>query len=125
MKGIRRVYYRAATERRAKAELRSALTKLENNCLPPRRAATGTDDFQRAMLNMTFWPSADVLIAMDSSVETLAMLEREKVPKPLWKAFKLVNQRWPGYSTSTGKRSGAPKAASQRQDFTLKKRDIS
>ena len=25
------------------------------------------------------------------------MLEREKVPKPLWKAFKLVNQRWQGY----------------------------
>jgi len=49
------------------------------------------------MMQMTFWPAADLLAALDSSIKRLAMLDREKVPKPLWKAFQLVNKRWPGF----------------------------
>jgi hypothetical protein len=97
MKGIYRLYYRAAVEKRAKRQLRDALSMLENRCLPPRPASAGTDDLQRAMMQMTWWPSRDVLAGLDSSVRELAMLDREKTPKPLWKAFGLVNQRWPGF----------------------------
>jgi len=97
MKGIHRVYYRAAVEKRAKQQLRDALSRLERQCLPPQQVSAGTDDLHRAMMQMTWWPSRDVLAGLDSSVRELAMLDREKTPKPLWKAFKLVNQRWPGF----------------------------
>jgi hypothetical protein len=92
-----RVYYRAAFERRAKQQLKDTLSTLENKCLPSRRASTGAGSLHSVMRQMTWWPSADVLGALDSGVGTLAMLERKKLPRPLWKAFKLVNQRWPGY----------------------------
>jgi hypothetical protein len=97
MKGMVRVYYRAAVERSAKQQLQNVLSMLVNRCMPPRQAPAGTDDLHRAMMQMTFWPSADVLGALDLSVKRLAMLHREKVPKPLWKAFELVNRRWPGF----------------------------
>src|SRR6266480_3945684 len=97
MKGIRRVYYRAAFEKRAKAELGDTLRTLKTKCTPPRQAPTGTDDLHRAILGMTLWPSEDALVRLNSSVRTLSLFDREKVPKPMWRAFELVNQRWPGF----------------------------
>src|SRR5260370_31883824 len=96
MKGMRRVYYRAAFERLAKQDLHYALSMLVNQCKPPRPALAVTDALHRAMMQMTFWPAADLLAALDSSIGRLAMLNREKVPTPLWRAFDLVNRRWPG-----------------------------
>jgi hypothetical protein len=97
MKGVSRVYYRAAVKKPAKQQLQDALSMLVNRCMPPRQAPPGTDDLHRAMMKMTIWPASDLLAALDSSIKRLAMLDREKVPEPLWKAFELVNRRWPGF----------------------------
>jgi len=93
----RRVYYRAAVEKRARHQLKDALKSLRSRCLPSRQAPPGADDLHRAMLAMTFWPSNDELTELDLRVKELALIDREKVPNPLWKAFELVNKRWPGF----------------------------
>jgi hypothetical protein len=49
------------------------------------------------MLAITFWPSRDELAELDLKVKELAILFRDNVPEPLWKAFEVVNQRWPGF----------------------------
>jgi len=104
MMDVLRVAERAAKWRRvevelphAKRQLPNTLKILETKCTGPRQAPAGAIDLARAILRMTFWPRSDDLSALDSSVETLARSNREKVPKPLWKAFELVNQRWPGF----------------------------
>ena len=96
MMDVRRVAERAA-KARAKEELRRTLSILETKCTGPRQTPAGTSDLVRAMLRMTFWPSSDDLLRLDSSVKTLSLSDRKKVPEPLWKAFKLVNQRWPRF----------------------------
>jgi hypothetical protein len=100
MKGMKRVYFRAAFASRlenAKTELRHTLAALEKACLSPQPRAR-TSNLHEALKYKTWWPSAELLAALNSSVCTLAMLERKTVPKPLWKAFGLVSQRWTGYS---------------------------
>jgi hypothetical protein len=93
---IRRVADRA-TKWRGKVELRHTLRILETKCTGARQAPAGASDLARAILRMTSWPSSDDLSALDSSVKTLSLSDRKKVPKPLWEAFELVNQRWPGF----------------------------
>jgi len=41
------------------------------------------------------WPSVEELCDLDIAVLNLAMTQREKPLRPFWKAFKLVNRRWP------------------------------
>ena len=81
----------------AKRQLPNTLKILETKCTGPRQAPAGASDLARAILRMTSWPRSDDLSALDSRVKTLSLSDRKKVPKPLWKAFELVNQRWPGF----------------------------
>src|SRR5882724_3617995 len=104
MMDVGRVAERAAQWRRAEVELprakkqlRHTLRILETKCTGPRQAPAGASDLACAILRMTSWPRSDDLSALDSSVKTLSLSDRKKVPEPLWKAFKLVNQRWPGF----------------------------
>jgi hypothetical protein len=121
MKKMARVYRRAASAahfRSAKAELRGALRALEHKCLPPKQhiqtsglnqakkqvrlwpsgelVAELSAEVYEALKQRTSWPPAELLAELDSSVCTLVLLDHKKVPKPLWRAFELVSQRWPG-----------------------------
>ena len=101
---VRRVAERAAKWRRVEVELRYAkrqlgdeLEILETKCTVLRHVPAGASELARAILRMTSWPRWEDLSALDSSVKTLSLFDRKKVPKPLWVAFKLVNQGWPGF----------------------------
>jgi hypothetical protein len=101
----------AATKRDIKRDsLLKALRALEGKCWPPRGALTkseaervwrgGTEgrvDLDRAMagMTMTLWPSRDELSELDFAVILLATTERKKLIPP-WKAYAVVNRRWPG-----------------------------
>ena len=83
MKGIRRVYSRAAREKPATEALRAALNEIKAHCLPPQEPNEKTS-----------WPSSDTLEKLHSSVLALAMLDREREPQPRWKAYEHVERRW-------------------------------
>jgi hypothetical protein len=93
---VHRVSQRAARWR-VKKQLHDTLNILETKCTPFREAPVEASELARAILRMPSWPSLDDLLALDSNVRTLALLDRKKVPEPLWKAFKLVDRRWPGF----------------------------
>jgi hypothetical protein len=83
MKGVMRAYYRAAIGRRAKEQLTSTLERLVVYCQA------------KAMKQFTRWPTSDLLLPLENSVTQLVRVEREKPPRPLWKAFQLVDKRMP------------------------------
>jgi len=91
----RRFYLRAALGGR-RTRLQDALRAIERKCYP-RKPSDNADSFHRAMAQMIFWPAKDELSELDSAVLSLALTERKKSPTPRWKAYVLVDQRWPGY----------------------------
>jgi hypothetical protein len=95
-----RNYFRAAFQRRSKERLRDGLKSLSLYCQQPQQPQQGRKtpvDLEEAMKLLTFWPSADLLDAISSSVETLAMCDREKPQYPLWKAVNYVDRRFTSY----------------------------
>jgi hypothetical protein len=96
MKGAMRAYCRATTSRqRAKALLTGTLERLSVYCQEPDSQAKGATDSVRAMKQFTFWPRADLLQLLEDSVTFLVGVERKKPPRPLWKAFQLLDKRMP------------------------------
>ncbi len=49
------------------------------------------------MKRITYWPSADLLLSIETSVKTLVLLLREKPPRRIWKAFEIVDDRIQGF----------------------------
>jgi hypothetical protein len=47
--------------------------------------------------SMALYPDGHTLGELDSTVLTLAVIERKKVPATCWKAYKRVDKRWPKY----------------------------
>jgi hypothetical protein len=55
-----------------------------------------TDILLRPVVSETdFWPSIKALCRLDGAVFALAMIQRKMPPQPTWRAFELVNKRWP------------------------------
>src|SRR5438067_268924 len=93
----RRVYLRTAFGgARGRRRLQDALRGIERKCYLPLKAPGDADELHRAMAQMIFWPSKSELDQLDSAVERLATIERKRQLSPLWKAYVLVNDRWPG-----------------------------
>lgn len=93
MRGVIRAHYRSAVGRRTEEELTSILDRLALYCQKPDPQAKGATDLAKAMKQLTFWPTSDLLKSLEFSVMRLAKFEREKPPHPSWKAFQLVDKR--------------------------------
>lgn len=91
----RRFYLRALFGDREKQRLLAALDELSTYCRAPETPRETTADLHEAMKGYTYWPQQNLLKRISGSVTRLATLEREKQPKPLWKAFRLVDNRTP------------------------------
>jgi hypothetical protein len=91
--------------------LLKALRALENKCLPPTRGAITISEGERilrcsnagelrcALEGMTFWPLKNELKELTHAVIDLSVIGRipKKPTAPVWKRFKVVNTRWPGF----------------------------
>jgi hypothetical protein len=53
------------------------------------------DILARVISDNDFWPSDTVLSGLNLTVLALAMTQRKKLLLPHWKAYELVNRRWP------------------------------
>src|SRR5207248_3245687 len=64
-------------------------------CREPDPQAKGVTDLAKAMRQFTLWPTSDLLLPLENSVTRLVRVEREKPPRPPWRAFQLVDKRMP------------------------------
>jgi hypothetical protein len=63
------------------------LALIDQTCLPPEATPGGE----------TVWPDGETLGELNSTVLTLAIMERKKPSASRWKAYKCVSKRWQKY----------------------------